>query len=590
MEVQGLHEALKVEIQCHQDGELKRQLHDRRITALSDKQNQTLCKGLNELQNGQKLAVRSSSKPLSLLKTSPAAPPISISVLPAKTPVSMVTAHVNGQTSPPPSSRRAELPPPSQMLGTLAALPIKVPQVSSLHRLAGQAATMLPQVRPKSLIPDSLPPAPRSQQQPVSLQRSTLPPHNSTCNPPNGQSHTSPNAASPIPTSPLQPVASPLQPVSSPLTSNLQQVVSPLQQVVSPLQQAVSPLQPVASPLQHVASAGPGVAFAIIAAAPPASGTTAVSEAVKVIIIQPQAPSSSEDSPHPDLPTQEAPPTPKSPKSPKKDEDPEKVAFMVSLGLVTTEHLEEIQTKRQERKRRSTANPAYSGLFEPERKRLASHYLNSSLFLSARDSEDFCWKEDVEHEDVCAVCQEDGELQLCHVCPRAFHPTCLHPPLRTPPRGPWYCPKCQKKVLNKENMSWPQNFVQSYVTHKTVRQEEKRRLLRRNSELKKEFTHLEDQDDKLNETLKCMEQRERLLLQQRDTTSSLQRLRDLILLIQQDQLIHVSMTTTTTTTPTATPTAIAIANSNASSLLSTNWSKNTSSSSSQPMESPDANN
>lgn len=26
----------------------------------------------------------------------------------------------------------------------------------------------------------------------------------------------------------------------------------------------------------------------------------------------------------------------------------------------------EIQTKRQERKRRSTANPAYSGLFEPE--------------------------------------------------------------------------------------------------------------------------------------------------------------------------------------------------------------------------------
>lgn len=33
-----------------------------------------------------------------------------------------------------------------QMLGTLTALPIKVPQVSSLHRLAGQAATVLPQV------------------------------------------------------------------------------------------------------------------------------------------------------------------------------------------------------------------------------------------------------------------------------------------------------------------------------------------------------------------------------------------------------------------------------------------------------------
>lgn len=35
-----------------------------------------------------------------------------------------------------------------QMLGTLTAVPIKVPQVSSLHRLAGQAATVLPQVKP----------------------------------------------------------------------------------------------------------------------------------------------------------------------------------------------------------------------------------------------------------------------------------------------------------------------------------------------------------------------------------------------------------------------------------------------------------
>ncbi|XP_033992957.1 LOW QUALITY PROTEIN: PHD finger protein 21B [Trematomus bernacchii] len=446
------------------------------------------------------------------------------------------------------------------------------------------------QVRPKSLTP----PSPRSEQQPISLQRSTLPPQNSPCSPPNGQSHASPipPVSSPLEqlVSPIQPVSSPLeqlvspiQPVSSPLTSTLQPVVSPLQQVVSPL---TSPLlQPVSSPFGNFPPL-----FSLLS--PPFNllfhpyKSLRPPAALKSLLRQTS-------------PTQEAPPTPKSPKSPKsppkspkKDEDPEKVAFMVSLGLVTTEHLEEIQLKRQERKRRSTANPAYSGLFEPERKRLASHYLNSSLFLSARDSEDFCWKEDVEHEDVCAVCQEEGELQLCHVCPRAFHPTCLHPPLRTPPRGPWYCPKCQKKVLNKENMSWPQNFVQSYVTHKTVRQEEKRRLLRRNSELKKEFTHLEEQDDKLNDTLKqCMEQRERLLLRQHDATSSLQRLRDLIALIQKDQLIHVSMATATTTTTTTNNTAIA--NSNASSLLNTNWSKNTtssSSSSSQPMESPDANN
>nr|XP_019969141.1 PREDICTED: PHD finger protein 21B-like [Paralichthys olivaceus] len=255
-----------------------------------------------------------------------------------------------------------------QMLGTLAAVPIKVPQVSSLHRLAGQAATVLPQVRPKTQIPDSLPHSPCQELQPLSLQRATavvspksqgptLPTANSTFSPdhqPNGQSDASP------------PPAPPHDPSGSPDSS---------------------------SPTQH-ASAGPGVAYAIIAASPATgNGVSAVSEAVKVIIIQPQAPSSTDGPPgaQADLPPQEAPPAPKSP-SQKKDEDPEKIAFMVALGLVTTEHLEEIQMKRQERKRRSTANPAYSGLFEPERKRLASHYLNSSLFLSARDSEDFCWK------------------------------------------------------------------------------------------------------------------------------------------------------------------------------------------------------
>ncbi|XP_078129594.1 PHD finger protein 21B [Sander vitreus] len=565
MELQGLQEALKVEIQCHQDGELKRQLHDRRITALSDKQNQTLCKGLNELQNGQKLAVRScpvaSTKPLSLIKAPSQG--IAISVVPAKAPVSMVTAHINGQkvvsseslqTSPinlqtgvrvaaagvhPFSSRRAGELSPSQMLGTLTAVPIKVPQVSSLHRLAGQAATVLPQVRPKTQIPDSLPHSPRQELQPLGLPRATavvspksqgatLPTANSTFSP-ERQSDTSP------------PPAPPHAPSGGPDSG---------------------------SPVQH-ASAGPGVAYAIIATSPATSnGVSAVSEAVKVIIIQPQAPSSTEGSPgaQADLPSQEAPPAPKSPTQ-KKDEDPEKIAFMVALGLVTTEHLEEIQTKRQERKRRSTANPAYSGLFEPERKRLASHYLNSSLFLSARDSEDFSWKEDLEHDEHCAVCKEDGELQPCHNCPRAFHPNCLHPPLKTPPRGPWYCPKCQKKVLNKENMSWPQNFVQSYVTHKTVRQEEKRRLLRRNTELKKECAHLEEQDEKLNEALKqCMDVRERLLGQQRDTQASLERLKALIRLIQRDQLIQVTMTTTATIA--------------AASLLSQSWIKPTSTSSS----------
>ncbi|XP_077451903.1 PHD finger protein 21A isoform X13 [Stigmatopora argus] len=73
------------------------------------------------------------------------------------------------------------------------------------------------------------------------------------------------------------------------------------------------------------------------------------------------------------------------PPGPKKEESPEKLAFMVSLGLVTHDHLEEIQSKRQERKRRTTANPVYSGaVFEPERKKSAVSYLNSPVHQATR--------------------------------------------------------------------------------------------------------------------------------------------------------------------------------------------------------------
>uniref|UniRef100_A0A3B3QS78 PHD finger protein 21B-like n=1 Tax=Paramormyrops kingsleyae TaxID=1676925 RepID=A0A3B3QS78_9TELE len=328
-----------------------------------------------------------STKPVSLIK--PPSQSIAISVVPAKAPVSMVTAHINGQkaagseplqtapinlqtTSKVAGSglssvgRRVSEQPHSQVLGTLTAVPIKVPHVSSLQRLAGQASTLLPQVRPKTLIPDSLPHSPWQEQlssQPPSLQKApavvssksqgpgpALPTANSTFSPagrPNGKS----------------------APASSP-----------------------------ASPTMSAGVSGAGVAYAIIAASPSHStSSSATSEAVKVqpllfsadnkvIIIQPQASGSPQNSPgqQADSPTQDLPATDAPPSKKKREEDPEKIAFMTALGLVTTDYLEEIQSKRQERKRRSTANPAYSGLFEPERKRHASHFLNNPLFLSAR--------------------------------------------------------------------------------------------------------------------------------------------------------------------------------------------------------------
>uniref|UniRef100_A0A8D0HPM3 Autoimmune regulator n=1 Tax=Sphenodon punctatus TaxID=8508 RepID=A0A8D0HPM3_SPHPU len=46
------------------------------------------------------------------------------------------------------------------------------------------------------------------------------------------------------------------------------------------------------------------------------------------------------------------------------------------------------------------------------------------------------------NDDECAVCRDGGELICCDGCPRAFHLTCLVPPLTEIPIGPWRCVSC----------------------------------------------------------------------------------------------------------------------------------------------------
>lgn len=294
MELQSRSEALAVELARHQNGDLKKQLHERqpRIAALNDK----------------------------------------------------------------------------QALGTTTAVPVTGPQVSSLQRLAGQGAAVLPQVRPKTLIPDSLPVTPgrdRPPKQPPTFQKATVV---SIKNP-----------------SPALPTAN----------NTVNHVPTPSSQT-----QALTEPTAITSPLSSA-----GVAYAIISTSPSNAATITPSTTVpvasdgikvqpllisadkKVIIIQPQVQtqpeSSGESQPSTEEPSQGAQATTED--QPASQENPEKIAFMVALGLVTTEHLEEIQSKRQERKRRSTANPAYSGFLETERKRLASSYLHNPLFLTARE-------------------------------------------------------------------------------------------------------------------------------------------------------------------------------------------------------------
>ncbi|XP_063784973.1 PHD finger protein 21B isoform X2 [Pseudophryne corroboree] len=552
-------------------------------------------------QDPQKLAVRScpvgSAKAIPLIKA-PSGQGIAISVIPAKAPVSMVTAHLNGQKTatasagstansagPPQTSpinlqttsrlvggalnmtaRRVSEMTHAQTLGTITAVPIKVPQVSSLHRLAGHRPVALPQVRPKTLIPDSLPISScrdKPSKQPPTFQKATVV---SIKNP------------------------SPALPTANNTT-------------VTHLQASNRPTQSAAEPAISTPLSSAGVAYAIVSTsssnANPLSTSTVsvvndgikvqpllISADSKVIIIQPQVQRKLENKADSAKPCEKPPQGPSATKK-KKEENPEKIAFMVALGLVTTEHLEEIQSKRHERKRRSTANPAYSGLQEPERKRLASHYLTNP-FISGRANSDSGWKGNIIHDEYCSACKGANNLQPCGTCPRAYHLDCLDSPVKIAPKAVWMCPKCHQKlpawsngksiklespeflltpsrqntgswtrqapsqiwmqVLKKETVPWSGALaiVQSYVTHKTVKEEEKRKLMKKGNELKHEQRQLEDQERLLNNAMKkCLELKNSLLAQQRGTQSSLERLKSLIRLIQNEQMLQVTMTTTT---------------------------------------------
>ncbi|XP_063052521.1 PHD finger protein 21A isoform X2 [Engraulis encrasicolus] len=285
------------------------------------------------------------------------------------------------------------------------------------------------------------------------------------------------------------------------------------------------------------------------------------------------------------------PPPPPPAAKPRREENPQKLAFMVSLGLVTHDHLEEIQSRRQERKRRTTANPVYSGaVFEPERKKSAVTYLNTPLHQGTRkrgrppkysnsgvehsaappairpptcgppasltperlDPGGLTFPahphhtlppppppstgEGDLHEDFCAVCRRSGQLLMCDTCSRVYHLPCLDPPLKHIPKGMWICPQCQDQILKKEDaIPWPGTLaiVHSYIAYKEAKEEEKQKLMKWSAELKLEREQLEQRVKQLtNSITKCMETKNTILARQKDMQAALEKVKHLICLIQ----------------------------------------------------------
>ncbi|XP_013369488.1 PREDICTED: PHD finger protein 21A isoform X5 [Chinchilla lanigera] len=542
MELQTLQEALKVEIQVHQklvaqmkqdpqNADLKKQLHElqAKITALSEKQKRVVEQLRKNLIVKQEQPDKFQIQPLpqseNKLQTAQQQP------LQQLQQQQQYHHHHTQQSAAPSPTLTA-----SQQVQATPPQPIKVPQFIPPPRLTPRP-NFLPQVRPKPVAQNNIPiapapppmlAAPQLIQRPVMLTKftpTTLP--------------TSQNSIHPV-------------------------------RVVNGQTATIAKTFPMAQ-LTSIVIATPGTRLA---------GPQTVQLSKPSLEKQTVKSHTETDEKQTESRTITPPAAPK----PKREENPQKLAFMVSLGLVTHDHLEEIQSKRQERKRRTTANPVYSGaVFEPERKKSAVTYLNSTMHPGTRkrgrppkynavlgfgaltptsppsshpDSPEsektettFTFPPPVQpvslpsptstdgdiHEDFCSVCRKSGQLLMCDTCSRVYHLDCLDPPLKTIPKGMWICPRCQDQMLKKEEaIPWPGTLaiVHSYIAYKAAKEEEKQKLLKWSSDLKQEREQLEQKVKQLSNSIsKCMEMKNTILARQKEMHSSLEKVKQLIRLI-----------------------------------------------------------
>ncbi|XP_051917087.1 PHD finger protein 21A isoform X7 [Hippocampus zosterae] len=549
MELQTLQEALKVEIQIHQklvaqmkqdpqNADLKKQLHElqAKITSLSEKQKKVVEQLRKELlvkqepESKVQLQVHAPpvggdvNKPSNLMQSQqiPAGLQQTLTVTPVLTTKTLPLVLKAAATPSLPGSILPQRPATVTMVTTAISKPdahnapinLQVAGKLSAHsleplRLVSKNAML--QVRPKPASPANIPiapaPPPPMMAAPQLLQRPVM-----------LATKLSPSLSSAAPIHQLRIVngqpcvktgAAPLTGIVIATPTTAACLASPAR---APDPASVAPAPIPAQPLQI-------------------SGVTA--EPKQTV----KSGGGAEHKPVGALPSSSTPPLSPPPR-PKKEESPEKLAFMVSLGLVTHDHLEEIQSKRQERKRRTTANPVYSGaVFEPERKKSAVSYLNSPLHLGTRKraNDDSLSKGDI-HEDFCTVCRRSGQLLMCDTCSRVYHLDCLEPPLKSIPKGMWICPKCQDQILKKEEaIPWPGTLaiVHSYIAYKEAKEEEKQKLIKWSAELRLEREQLEQRVKQLSNSItKCMETKNGILARQKEMQLSLDKVKHLVRLIQ----------------------------------------------------------
>ncbi|XP_058622692.1 PHD finger protein 21A isoform X5 [Onychostoma macrolepis] len=577
MELQTLQEALKVEIQVHQklvaqmkqdpqNADLKKQLHElqAKITALSEKQKKVVEQLRKELLVKQEPDLKPQTLPATAdgktVLLTPACPPsqpptgpphnqgapqktltvtpvitaktlplvlkAATSTMPAsmatqRPTVAMVTAISNpprpgansdSQSTPINLQVASKLPHQDTDAGTrivsknvivvqattTSAQPIKVPQFVPPPRLTPRP-TFQPQVRPKPPMPINVPIAPAP--------------------PP-------PMVAAPLIQRPLM--------LTTKLTSSLPASAGPIHQVHIVNGQQCATIDKTTT---AVTSGTTQVTGIVISPAQTLQISNLNSD-LKTVKTQ-----GGPEHVVTNIPHSSSPPLPPPPAKVKREESPQKLAFMVSLGLVTHDHLEEIQSRRQERKRRTTANPVYSGaVFEPERKKSAVTYLNTPLHQGTRKR-----GRPPKYSTTTTTTSSTAVPELgCNplLSPTSSLPASPAPerpdtggfPLSVHPHSvPQPSPSSGDILKKEEAIPWPGTLaiVHSYIAYKEAKEEEKQKLMKWSAELKLEREQLEQRVKQLSNSItKCMETKNSILARQKEMQASLDKVKHLVRLIQ----------------------------------------------------------
>lgn len=240
----------------------------------------------------------------------------------------------------------------------------------------------------------------------------------------------------------------------------------------------------------------------------------------------------------------------------------QKLDFMASIDLVPPDSLKELSGKRSERKRRSTNNPNFAYGFELVKRPKVSHFQASDYFGARKpkcsvkptavipeepsssvspsntpsspdfplvDSNQNDTKENKVSSSLCTICGQSGQVVMCKSCHNTYHPQCLSLPVTHEEQ--WNCLKCQD-AIQKSALSL--SVINAYISRKAGKEEDKKKLLKRNTELHEEMTNLDYRKQQVNDVLthQAIQKQELIDLNQK-TKQSMENLKSFVKRVHQ---------------------------------------------------------